>query len=146
MDKLMGEGTLPAGERFVLWALRQWHHDRAVPGIGSPLHRGFERAGLLRLLPDFAIAMDAFLFGGSRAIEIHDPACPSMSRDEATVVALCALAQGDFEGPLAASLDSMMVPDASRVAAVRLKVFACSLANAGLRFAPESDAAPGRLH
>jgi hypothetical protein len=146
MDKLMGEPALPVGERFVLWALRQWHHDRALPEAGSTLHRGFERAGLLGLLPDFAIAMDAFLFGTSRAIEIHEPACPSLSHDEATVVALCALAQGDFEGPLTASLETMMAPSASRAAASTLKVFATSLAHAGLRLAPEATGTAGRLH
>jgi hypothetical protein len=80
---------LPVSERFVLWALRQWQEDRALPSDGSILHRGFKRAGLLEVLPDFAIAMDAFLFGARRAIEIHRPTCSSVSRDEATLVALC---------------------------------------------------------
>ena len=56
---------LPVGERFVLWALRQWQEDRALPSDGSILHRGFKMAGLLEVLPDFAIAMDAFLFGAA---------------------------------------------------------------------------------
>ncbi len=144
----MGQSSLPVGERFVLWALRQWHHERALPETGSTLHLGFQRAGLLNLLPDFAIAMDAFLFGACRAMEIHEPTSPGMSRDEATLVALCGLAQGHFEGPLAASLDVIMTPDASRVAAIRLKTFADSLADAGLRLAPkpEPGAATGRLH
>jgi len=144
----MGQSSLPVSERFLLWALRQWHHDRALPATGSTLHLGFARAGLLDLLPDFAIAMDAFLFGASRAMEIQEPTAPSMSRDEATVVALCGLAQGDFEGPLTASLDMMMVPTASRVAAIRLKVFAASMADAGLRLGPEPEpgATAGRLH
>src|SRR5262245_39813485 len=58
---------LPVGERFVLWAMRQWQHDRALPTEGSPLHEGFKMAGLIDVLPDFAIAMDAFLFGARRA-------------------------------------------------------------------------------
>src|SRR5580658_3560171 len=62
---------LPVGERFVLWALRQWQQDRALPQEGSPLHEGFKQAGLIEVLPDFAIAMDAFLFGARRAIQIH---------------------------------------------------------------------------
>src|SRR4029077_7234023 len=127
---------LPVSERFVLWALRQWQQDRALPAEGSILHRGFKTAGLLAVLPDFAIAMDAFLFGARRAIEIHRPTCSSVSRDEATLVALCGLAQGDLDGPLAASLDLMMAPTASRVAAIRLKMFAMALASAGLRLAP----------
>ena len=97
--------NLPLGERFVLWALRQWRHDQALPTEGSPLHRGFQMAGLLAALPDFAIAMDAFLFGARRAMEIHLPTCSKVSRDEATVVALCGLAQGDLDGPMLASLD-----------------------------------------
>ena len=138
--------SLPIGERFVLWALRQWQQDRALPKQGSPLHQGFQMAGLLEVLPDFAIAMDAFLFGARRALEIHLPTCAKVSADEATLVALCGLAQGDYDAPLLASLDLMMAPTASRVAAVRLKAFALALASAGLRLAPAAGVAGGRLN
>ena len=70
---------LPVSERFVLWALRQWQADRALPSDGSILHRGFKMAGLLEVLPDFAIAMDAFLFGARRAMEIHRPTCSNVA-------------------------------------------------------------------
>ena len=138
--------ALPLGERFVLWALRQWQQDRALPREGSILHRGFKIAGVLEALPDFAIAMDAFLFGARRAMDIHRPACSSVSRDEAVMVALCGLAQADHDGPLLASLDILMAPTASRVAAIRLKAFAVALAGAGLRIAPAAGAAAGRLN
>lgn len=138
--------ALPVSERFVLWALRQWQQDRALPCEGSILHRGFKIAGLLEALPDFAIAMDAFLFGARRAMEIHVPTCSGVSRDEAVLVALCGLAQADYDGPLLASLDIMMAPTASRVAAIRLKAFAVALAGAGLRLAPAAGAAAGRLN
>ena len=137
--------ALPLGERFVLWALRQWQVDRALPRDGSALHRGFTMAGLIAALPDFAIAMDAFFFGVRRSLEIHQPTCSAVSHDEATLVALCALAQVDCSGPLVASLDRMMAPTASRVAAERLKIFAAALANAGLRLAPWPREAVGRL-
>ena len=137
---------LPVSERFVLWALRQWQHDRALPQEGSTLHQGFKVAGVLGVLPDFAIAMDAFLFGARRAMEIHQPDCSCVSRDEATLVALCGLAQGALDGPLLASLDRMMAPTASRVAAVRLKTFAVALADAGLRLTPPAGDAGGRLN
>jgi hypothetical protein len=138
--------SLPIGERIVLWALRQWQVDCALPRAGSALHRGFKMAGLVEALPDFAIAMDAFFFGARRSLEIHQPTCSAVSRDEATLVALCALAQVDCDGPLAASLDSMMAPTASRVAADRLKTFAAALANAGLRLAPLPGDAGGPLN
>lgn len=138
--------ALPVSERFVLWALRQWQQDRTLPCEGSILHRGFKVAGLLDALPDFAIAMDAFLFGARRAIEIQAPTCPGVSRDEAVLVALCGLAQADYDGPLLASLDALMAPTASRVAAIRLKAFAVALAGAGLRLAPAPGDAGGRLH
>lgn len=138
--------ALPLSDRFVLWALRQWQQDRALPREGSTLHRGFKLAGLLEALPDFAIAMDAFLFGARRAVEIHAPACSSVSHDEAVLVALCGLAQTDHDGPLLASLDVMMAPTASRVAAIRLKAFAAALAGAGLRLAPAPGDAGGRLN
>ncbi len=137
---------LPVSERFVLWALRQWQEDRALPSEGSTLHRGFKLAGLLDALPDFAIAMDAFLFGARRAMEIHRPTCSAVSHDEATLVALCGLAQADFDKPLIDSLDVMMAPTASRVAAIRLKAFAVALACAGLRLAPPPGDAAGRLN
>ncbi len=138
--------ALPIGERFVLWALRQWQQDRTLPCEGSTLHRGFKVAGLLAALPDFAVAMDAFLFGARRAMQIHIPACSSVSRDEAVLVALCGLAQGDLDGPLAASLDVLMAPTASRVAATRLKAFAVALSAAGLRLAPQPGDTGARLH
>ena len=138
--------ALPVSERFVLWALRQWQQDRALPREGSILHRGFKVAGVLDALPDFAIAMDAFLFGARRAMDIHVPTCSSVSHDEAVMIALCGLAQADHDGPLLASLDIMMAPTASRVAAIRLKAFAVALAGAGLRIAPAAGAAAGRLN
>ena len=138
--------ALPVSERFVLWALRQWQQDRALPHEGSTLHRGFKVAGVLDALPDFAIAMDAFLFGARRAMEIHRPTCSSVSHDEAVLVALCGLAQAGHDRPLLASLDILMAPTASRVAAIRLKAFAVALAGAGLRIAPAAGAAAGRLN
>ena len=74
------------------------------------------------------------------------PACSSVSRDEAVMVALCGLAQADHDGPLLASLDILMAPTASRVAAIRLKAFAVALAKAGLRIVPAAGAAAGRLN
>ena len=138
--------SLPIGERFVLWALRQWQEDRAVPVEGSVLHQTFKCAGLLEVLPDFAIAMDAFVFGARRSLHIHQPTCAEISRDEATLVALCGLAQGNHDGPMMTSLDKLMVPAASRVAGLRLKTFAMGLANAGLRLSPAPGEAGARLH
>ena len=138
--------SLPIGERFVLWALRQWQEDRAVPAEGSALHQAFKCVGLLEVLPDFAIAMDAFLFGARRALHIHQPTCSEVSRDEATLVALCGLAQSDHDGPMMVSLDKLMAPTASRVAGFRLKAFAMALANAGLRLSPAPGEAGARLH
>src|SRR5690348_3376645 len=128
--------ALPIGERFVLWAIRQWQHDRSLPAEGSALHGGFKVAGVLDALPDFAIAMDAVFFGGQRGLQVHLPSCSRVSRDEATLVALCGLAQGDHDGPLGASLAVLAVPSAARVAGERLKSFAAILGRAGLRLAP----------
>lgn len=138
--------SLPVSERFVLWAMRQWQHDGALPVEGSPLHCGFKAAGLLDVLPDFAIAMDAFLFGARRAMQIHLPTCSRVSRDEATLVALCALAQSEHERPLMASLAVLMVPTASRVAGLRLKAFAIALGQAGLRLSPAPGEAGASLN
>ncbi len=138
--------SLPLSERFVLWAMRQWQHEGTLPQAGSPLHDGFKTAGLIEVLPDFAIAMDAVLFGARRAIHIHQPACAQVSLDEATLVALCGLAQSDHDRPLRASLDSLMAPTASRVAAVRLKAFAVALGEAGLRLSPLSGDAGARIN
>ena len=74
------------------------------------LLRGFSLAGLRDTLSDFATLMDVLLFGARRAFAIHAPSCSSMSSDEAAVIALCSLAQGDRDGLLLASLDAMMVP------------------------------------
>jgi hypothetical protein len=138
--------SLPIGERFVLWALRQWQQDRTLPTQGSALYGGFKVAGLLEALPDFAIAMDAFFFGTRRAMRVHLPTCSQVSTDEATIVALCGLAQSDHDGPLRASLDVLMAPAASRLAAERLKAFAVSLASAGLRVSPPTGSAGARIN
>ncbi|MBS0540725.1 MAG: hypothetical protein JSR47_18330 [Proteobacteria bacterium] len=138
--------ALPMGERFVLWALRQWQQDRSLPAEGSALHRGFKMAGLLDALPDFAIAMDAFLFGARRAIHVHLPTCSQVSGDEATLVALCGLAQSDHDSLMMASLDVLMAPTASRVAGIRLKAFAVALAQAGLRLSPAAGEPGARLN
>ncbi len=74
------------------------------------------------------------------------PPCPAVSHDEATLVALCGLAQGDYDGPPLASLDVMMAPTASRVAAFRLKAFAVALSSAGMRLSPFPGAAGARLN
>lgn len=145
--------ALPLGERFILWALRQWQCelirwqvDRELPPEGSALVHGFGVAGLLDTLTDFAILMDVLLFGARRALKIHAPSCSCLGRDEATLIALCGLAQGDHDGPLLASLEAMMVPSASRIAALRLRSFAAALADAGLQLALPSGAAAGRLN
>jgi hypothetical protein len=137
---------LPLGERFVLWAVRQWQVERALPREGSLLHRGFKMAGLLDALPDFAIAMDAVFFGVRRGLAVHQPPCAAVSRDEAVLIALCTLAQLDCDGPLADCLGAMTVPSAARVAVAPLKGFAAALRAAGLRLAPGMAGAAGRVH
>jgi hypothetical protein len=145
--------ALPIGERFILWALRQWQcelvdwrHDRAMPPGGSPLVRGFGLAGLPDTLSEFAALMDVLLFGARRALAIHAPSCSCMSGDEAALIALCSLAQGDRDGLLLASLDAMMVPAAADAAALRFKLFAMALKEAGLHLPPPQSAAVGRLN
>ncbi len=105
------------------------------------MHGGFKVAGLIEALPDFAIAMDAFFFGARRALDVHLPTCSQVSRDEATILALCGLAQGDHVGPLGASLDVLMMPAAARIAMERLRSFAVTLQQAGLHLAPSAGEA-----
>jgi len=138
--------SLSIGERFVLWALRQWLVDRALPIEGSTLHSGFKTAGLLDALPDFAIAMDAFLFGARRALQVHRPPCSAVSPDEATLVTLCSLAQADLDEPLLASLDVLMMPGAARIAGAQLKAFTGALSGAGLTLWPSANDGGRRLN
>lgn len=137
---------LSLGERFVLWAVRQWRVDRALPTEGSALHRGFRSANLLAALGDFAIVMDAVQFGARRPLQIHAPPCTAVSVDEATLVALCGLAQGACHRPLADSFGRLLEPAAARVAIERCTSFAAALAAAGLQLAPAAGPAGGRLH
>ncbi|MDP1837505.1 MAG: hypothetical protein Q8N31_16215 [Reyranella sp.] len=145
--------ALPIGERFILWALRQWQcelvdwrHERALPPGGSALVRGFGLAGLPDTLGEFATLMDVLLFGARRALAIHAPSCSCMSGDEAALIALCSLAQGDRDGLLLASLDAMMVPAAADAAALRFKLFALALKGAGMNLPPPQSGAVGRLN
>lgn len=145
--------TLPISERFILWAVRQWQcelidwrDDRALPPEGSALLRGFGLAGLRDTLTEFATLMDVLLFGARRALAIHAPSCACMSGDEAALIALCSLAQGNRDGLLLASLDAMMVPAAANAAALRFKLFGMALKDAGLHLPPQKSAAVGRLN
>lgn len=138
--------SLPISERFVLWALRQWQQDGTIPREGSALHDGFKTANLLEALPDFVIAMDAYLFGARRGLEVHMPACSCVSDDEATLVALCGLAQSGHQSRLHASLARLVVPTAARVAAERLTNFSLSLARAGLHLAASHGEPGARLN
>ncbi len=143
--------TLLIGQRFVLWALRQWRHefDSWEPSCradDSMLLRGFRTAGLIGALPAFANAMDAVAHGQRRDLEIHPPPCPRISRDEEILVALCELAQGRFAVPLAASLSSILAPAVTETVAEGLTAFMAQLDTAGLRLVPVSPESPGRLH
>lgn len=138
--------SLPLGERFVLWALRQWHLEGAIPRQGSALHEGFRMANLLEVLPDFAIAMDAYLFGARRGLEIHLPSCSCISADEATLVALCGLAQSGHQGRLQASLSRLVVPAAAQAAAEKLTGFSLALARGGLHLAASQGEPGARLN
>jgi hypothetical protein len=146
-------GDLPVGEQFVLWALRQWQceltaweRDGAFPGGESCLRDGFRMAGLLDALLEFAMAMDAILFGIGRVLEIHLPRCSTISRDEAVFIALCGLAQADLGGPFVASLNAMLGAEAAEVVRVRLTVFAAMLGSAGLDLASAQGDVGRRLH
>jgi hypothetical protein len=101
---------------------------------------------LLGALPDFAIAMDAFLFGTRRALQVHRPPCSAVSSDEATLVTLCSLAQADHDKQLMASLDVLMMPGAARIAGVRLKAFTGALSGAGLVLWPSVHDGGRRLN
>jgi hypothetical protein len=103
-------------------------------------------AGLLAALPEFAMAMDVILFGIGRALEIHRPRCSTISRDEAVFIALCGLAQADLDGPLTASLNAMLGPEAAEVARERLTTFAAMLGAAGLDLVSVQGDVGRRLH
>ena len=130
---------LPVGEQFVLWALRQWQcelsaweRDGAFPAGQSGLREGFRIAGLLKALPEFAMAMDAILFAIGPVLEIRRMPCATISQDEAVFIALCGLAQADFNQPLATSLNAMLGAEAAEVVQARLTTFAAMLGAAGL--------------
>jgi hypothetical protein len=144
---------LPVGEQFVLWALRQWQcelsaweRDGAFPVAESGLCDGFRLAGVLDALPEFAMAMDAVLFGIGRALEIHRPKCSVISQDEAVLIALCGLAQAHLADPLAASLDAMLGPEAAEIVGARLMTFAAMLGAAGLELASARGEGGRHLH
>jgi hypothetical protein len=145
--------ALPVGDQFVLWALRQWQcelsaweRDGAFPVAESGLRDGFQMAGLLEALPEFAMVMDAILLGIGRAMEIHPALCSTISRDEAVLIALCGLAQADLGGPLAASLNAMLGAETAEIVGVRLTTFVAMLAAAGLDLASGRCDPDRRLH
>ncbi|CAN5693069.1 hypothetical protein BH10PSE6_BH10PSE6_40290 [soil metagenome] len=92
------------------------------------------------------MAMDAILFGLGRALEIHQPPCPVVSRDEGVLIALCGLAQAGLARRLSASLDAMLCPEGSEVVGARLTGFAAMLGAAGLELGPTCGDAGRCLH
>ena len=103
--------------------------------------RGFKIANLSSTLSEFAPLMDVILLGARRAFEVHAPSRSCMSSDEESLIDLCALAQDGHDGPLLAFFESSVVPPASFAAALRLKIFAVALQDAGLHLAPPGAAA-----
>jgi hypothetical protein len=129
---------LPAAERFLLWALRQWQAEvalweacRRLPAGGSALQHGFERTGLCRGLSSFALVMDAFLCGATRPLEIHPAVAPIVSPDEGLLLALFGLAQGGLDAPLAACVSAMLSPEYCPAATVQLKLLGGLMTEAG---------------
>ncbi|MFS6738964.1 hypothetical protein WHJ50_14530, partial [Staphylococcus aureus] len=112
----------------------------------STLLRGFRSAGLVDAFPTFAMTMDAVLEGLTCSLEIHPPPCRRVRRDEAMLLALCGLAQGRIDRPLAASLATLLTPDVAVVVAERLTSFMTQLDAAGLRLVPMVGEGPGVLH
>lgn len=152
-SRVQQPGDLPVAEQFVLWALRQWQcelnaweRDGAFPAGESGLRDGFRMAGLLDALPEFAMAMDVFLLGICRALEIHRPPCSTIGRDETVFIALCGLAQAGLRSPLMASLNAMLGATAAEAAGARLTVFAAMLGDAGLDLASSRGDVGRRLH
>ena len=137
----------------MLWALRQWQHEVSAFVDGdrsdiraSLLARGFKTAGLLDALPRFALAMDMFLQGLRRRLDIRPPTAPDLSDDEEMWLALCGLAQGRFTAPLVSSLSVLLAGDNARRAARRLVVFMADLEQAGLRLSSTASAGHRQLH
>lgn len=140
--------TLPLGEQFMLWALRQWRSEvalwdarQSLPAGGSALRHGFESAGVLSGLPHFAMVMDAVLSGAARPPEIHPVGAPLVAQDEATLLALFELAQDGLEGPLAACFSALLPPEKCAVATAQAKLLAGLLTEAGLGPAPHDRSA-----
>ena len=143
-EHLLGGVTIEVAGGFVRQQASWMGHQ--CPRQGGALHEGFRMANLLEVLPDFAIAMDAYLFGARRGLEIHLPACSCVSADEATLVALCGLAQSGHHGRLQALLSRLVVPTAARVASEKLTGFSLALARAGLHLAASHGEPGARLN
>ncbi|WP_421999630.1 hypothetical protein [Reyranella sp.] len=144
--------VLPLGDRFLLWAIRQWHQEVVAwemgarkAGDASPLRRGFEQAGLGRALPHFAMLMDAILCGARRPPEILSAEVLIVGPDEGVLLALSAMAQDGLDARLAACLAALLAPDSRPVATAEVKRLARHLVDAGLGSAGAGGAS-GRIH
>lgn len=134
---------LPIGERFLLWALRQWQCEVAaweagqtIPAGGSALQHGFDAAGLRQGLPHFAMVMDAFLCSATRPVEIYPSFAPIVGPDEGVLLALLGLAQGGLDKPLAACFSVLLSPPGRAAAILQLKLLAGLMKEAGFESAP----------
>ena len=134
---------LPIGERFLLWALRQWQSEvaaweagRTLPAGGSALQHGFDVAGLRQGLPPFAMVMDAFLCSGTRPLEIYPSLAPIVGPDEGVFLALLGLAQGGLDEPLGACFSVLLSPQSCAAAILQLNLLASLMQGAGFGSTP----------
>ena len=144
---------LPMGDRFLLWALRQWRceiacWDRgtALPESESLLRRGFEHARLASALPYFAMTMDVLWCGMSRPLEILPVPTPIVSPDEGTFLALRELAQEGLNAQLAACVTVLVPLERRAFAIAEMKRLAALLNDAGLGSASASGSDGSWIH
>ena len=104
-------GSLLLGQRFLLWAIRQWVWTLKSKDEGhATLRDGFRQAGL----EDGYFVIDELLavLGSAaiKSIDIRCPRCPGISADEKALIAVIAALQKDDTSTSTGLLEGWLPP------------------------------------
>ena len=138
---------LPAGEQFLLWALRQWVTAYKTDDDQlATIRRGFALMGI----PDSHLALDELLtvvaVSATTCIDVRCQHCDGISVDEELFIGLIAALQRDNHAEGRELLSHWLAPTAVRVAHAPAVRLARQMANVGLALRPRVMKRAARQH
>ena len=102
---------LPLGERFLLWAIRQWVRDlKTEDKCHATLRDGFQKVGIEEGYFVIDEWLSVIASTTTTCIDVRCPQCPGISTDEKTLIAVVAALQKADTSTSAALLETWLPP------------------------------------